>query len=288
MVAPAAAGEGLAFDPVGRRLAALVGNEVVLYTVDGGLREVGKIPTDGRARQVVANVGGGFLIAAKTTVLTVAKDGVQGTPQAQKLDGDIVSVAPYSGAPDRSTEFAIAGTADGRILVLDVSGPPTPRTITGPVEASKILVHDGDVAVVDRLQSSVAEVDVAGGKLGKGLRVGRGITNAAVDPYGRLFAVDTGKNQIIGYTIAPLMQRFLYPEKGSPWAVGYDETDKLMWLTRTGTNEVVGYSLNTGIPEQRKLFPTVRQPNALAVDAKTGTLYVQSATGAGIQAIPTR
>lgn len=61
-----------------------------------------------------------------------------------------------------------------------------------------------------------------------------------------------------------------------------------MWVTRTATNEVVGYALNTGIPEQRKLYPTVRQPNAIAVDAKTGTLYVQSATGAGIQAIPTR
>ena len=61
-----------------------------------------------------------------------------------------------------------------------------------------------------------------------------------------------------------------------------------MWVTRTATNEVVGYALNTGTPEQRKLYPTVRQPNALAVDAKTGTLYVQSATGAGIQAIPTR
>lgn len=288
VVAPSAAGEGLAFDPVGRRLAALAGNEVVLYTVDGGLKEVARIATDGRANQVVANTDGGFLVAVKKSVLTVSKDGVQATPQSQTIDGDVVSVAPYRGAPGQATEFAIAGTADGRILVLDVSGPPTPRTITGPVEASRILVRGGDVAVVDRLQSSVSEVDVPGGKLGKGLRVGRGITNAAIDSYGRVFAVDTGKNQVIGYTAAPLMERFLYPEKGSPWAVGYDETDKLMWVTRTATNEVVGYALNTGIPEQRKLYPTVRQPNALAIDAKTGTLYVQSATGAGIQAIPTR
>lgn len=283
-VTPAGAGEGLAFDPKGRRLAAITDGAVVLYAVDGGLREVGKVATEGRANQVVANSGGGFLVAVKNRVLTVAKDGAEPAGAPFGIDsGEILSVAPYSAGHG---EYALVGTSDGRIVSFAASSKP--KTITGPVEASRVLVHGADVVVVDRLQASVAEVDVAAGKLGKGLRVGRGITNAAVDPYGRLFAVDTGKNQVIGYTMAPLMEKFLYPEPGSPWAVGYDETDKLMWVTRTATNEVVGYSLNTGIPEQRKLFPTVRQPNAIAVDAKAGTVYVQSATGAGIQAIPTR
>ncbi|MGC5025832.1 YncE family protein [Tsukamurella sp. DT100] len=282
VVAPAAAGEGLAFDAKNRRLAAISGTEIVQYTVDGGLKEVGRSSMPARPSQVVANPDGGFLVAAgKQVVELPGSDGTVGRA-TYDVDGDVLTVAPYR----EEGLSVLAGTSDGRIVALGASS--NPKTITGPVEASKILVHDGDVAVVDRLQSSVSAVDVAGGKLGKGLRVGRGITNAAVDPYGRLFAVDTGKNQVIGYTIEPLMQRFLYPEKGSPWAVDYDDTDKLMWVTRTATNEVVGYSLNTGIPEQRKLYPTVRQPNALAVDAKTGTLYVQSATGAGIQAIPTR
>ncbi|TWS19897.1 hypothetical protein FK529_07025 [Tsukamurella asaccharolytica] len=286
-VVPSAAGEGLAFDPVGRRLAALSGSEVVLYSVDGGLKEVARSSFSARASQVVPNRDGGFLVAAGKQVVVLPRDaGADGSVTVGRttfdVDGDVLTAAPY-GADGISV---LAGTSDGRIIGLGESSAP--RTITGPVEASRILVHGDDVAVVDRLQSSVAEVDVAGGKLGKGLRVGRGVTNAAVDPYGRLFAVDTGKNQVIGYTVAPLMAKFQYPEKGSPWAVGYDETDKLMWVTRTATNEVVGYALNTGIPEQRKLYPTVRQPNAIAVDAKTGTLYVQSATGAGIQAIPTR
>ncbi|KXP09419.1 hypothetical protein AXK57_11025 [Tsukamurella pulmonis] len=285
VVAPAAAGEGLAFDPVTRQLAAIEGTEVVRYRVDGGLTVAGRSTLPARPSQVVPDQDGGFLVAAGKQVVALPSDSDGAVSEGRKtydVDGEVLTVAPYrvDGAS------VLAGTSDGRIVVLGDSSEP--KTITGPVEASRILVHDGDVAVVDRLQSSLSEVDVPGGKLGKGLRVGRGITNAAVDPYGRLFAIDTGKNQVIGYTVAPLMQKFLYPVAGSPWAVGYDESDELMWVSRTATNEVVGYALNTGIPEQRKLFPTVRQPNAIAVDSTTGTLYVQSATGAGIQAIPTR
>lgn len=287
LVAPAAAGEGLAFDPVGRRLAAIEGNEVVQYRVDGGLAVAARATLSARPSQVVANHDGGFLVAAGKQVVVLPRDGgADGAVTVGRknfdVDGEVLTVAPY-GADGASV---LAGTSDGRIVALGDS--PNPKTITGPVEASRVLVHGSDVVVVDRLQSSITEVDVAGGKIGKGLRVGRGITNASIAPDGRVFAVDTGKNQVIGYTAAPLMERFLYPEAGSPWAVDYDATDKLMWVTRTATNEVVGYALSSGIPEQRKVYPTVRQPNAIAVDAKTGTLYVQSATGAGIQAIPTR
>lgn len=282
-VTPADAGEGLAFDPVSRRLAAIVGNEVIVYSVDGGLKEVGRIPTENRPNQVAAFAKGpGFIVATRNAVVTIGAD--PASPTTIKVDGDVVSAAsyPYDG------KYVLAGLADGRILPLEASGAPNPKAINGPVEASKVLASGSDVVVVDRLQSSITQVDVAGGKIGKGLRVGRGITNATITPDGRVFAVDTGKNQVIGYTAAPLMEKFLYPEPGSPWAVGYDATDKLMWVTRTATNEVVGYALGSGIPEQRKLFATVRQPNAIAVDDKTGTVYVQSATGAGIQAIPTR
>ncbi|WP_415848510.1 YncE family protein, partial [Tsukamurella ocularis] len=286
-VAPAAAGEGLAFDAKSRRLAALAGREVVLYTVDGGLKEVARIDAGARAHQVVPSYGeqpyGDFLVATDNGVMTITGD----AGSTQRIEGGALTVSLYGGeSGDAEKVWGIAGTPAGEMKLLRVSDQP--RTITGPVEASRVLTDGSDVVVVDRLQSSITQVDVAGGKIGKGLRVGRGVTNATITPDGRVFAVDTGKNQVIGYTAAPLMERFLYPEKGSPWAVDYDETDKLMWVTRTATNEVVGYALNSGIPEQRKLYPTVRQPNAIAVDAKTGTLYVQSATGAGIQAIPTR
>ncbi len=45
---------------------------------------------------------------------------------------------------------------------------------------------------------------------------------------------------------------------------------------------VVGYDLTTGIPVEKKVrYPTVQQPNSLAFDDKSDTLYVVSAAGAG-------
>ncbi|GIZ98824.1 putative conserved lipoprotein LppL [Tsukamurella sp. TY48] len=283
-VTPAAPGEGLAFDPVSRRLAAITDGAVVLYSVDEGLKETGRVAIEGRANQVVPNAGGGFLVAAKGLVGVIAKDGDAIEAGSPRFDGDVLTVAAY---PDGG-HLALAGTADGRIVVLDRNVSTPVRTITGPVEASVVMVRDGKAAVVDRRQASITELDLDGGKAGKSLRVGRGITNAVIDPFGRMLSVDTSEDQVLAYSIAPFMLRFQYPVASAPWAVVYDETAKLMWVTQTATNEIAGYALGSGMPDPKLRFPTIRQPNAVAADAETGTVYVQSATGGGIQAIPTR
>ncbi|MGB9249814.1 MAG: hypothetical protein WCC28_08610, partial [Mycobacterium sp.] len=40
-----------------------------------------------------------------------------------------------------------------------------------------------------------------------------------------------------------------------------------------------------GIPREKVRYPSVRQPNALAFDDATGTLYVISGAGDGVQVI---
>lgn len=70
----------------------------------------------------------------------------------------------------------------------------------------------------------------------------------------------------------------------APYGVAVDDRSGMVWVTLTGTNEVVGYDLSTGIPVERHRFPTVRQPNSVAVDG-TGAVHVASATGDGVQRI---
>jgi hypothetical protein len=48
---------------------------------------------------------------------------------------------------------------------------------------------------------------------------------------------------------------------------------------------VIGYDLSTGIPVEKVRYPTVRQPDTLAFDDASGTLYVASGSGGGIQVI---
>ena len=55
--------------------------------------------------------------------------------------------------------------------------------------------------------------------------------------------------------------------------------------TLTERNEVVGYDVAGEQPEEKYRFPTVSQPNTVAVDPRTGRVVVASGTGDGIQVI---
>ncbi len=59
----------------------------------------------------------------------------------------------------------------------------------------------------------------------------------------------------------------------------------LAWVSQTASNMVIGYDLSTGIPVDKVRYPTVQQPNLLAFDQASGTLYVVSGSGAGVQVI---
>lgn len=100
---------------------------------------------------------------------------------------------------------------------------------------------------------------------------------------GRVLVTDTRGGQLLVFGVDPLMERQAYPVGGAPYGVAGSKT--LVWVSLTETNTVVGYDLATGIPVEKVRYPTVQQPNALAFDDTTGTLYVVSGTGGGVQVI---
>ena len=51
--------------------------------------------------------------------------------------------------------------------------------------------------------------------------------------------------------------------------------------SRTVSDAVIGYDLSTGIPVEKVRYPTVQQPNTLALDETSDTLCVVSGSGAG-------
>lgn len=280
-VVPAPAGEVLTFEPQSRRLLEIAHDGLVLFDADRGAAEVARIPLGAHAPASAASVApnGRVLVAARGAVLDV--DAAAGTARPIPLDGDIRSVAAL---PDGRIA---AGTADGRILIVAADGAVS-ETIDGLVGVDALLAGHGRLAAVDRRQAMLSLVNVDKGVLGDSVRVGRGLTNAVIDPFGRIITVDTGKNQVIAYTIDPFMERFLAPMSGSPWAVDYDDASRLAWFTLTASNEVAGYALGSGTPVEKQRYPTVRQPNSVAVDSKTGTVFVLSAAGDGVQILPTR
>lgn len=205
------------------------------------------------------------------------------------LAGGTATRTAVAGAED--TDFtAITRRADARLVLGSADGVAytlgADLTVTATVDAFArvdALAAQGDVAVVlDRGQTSVTALK-PDGSLAQALRAGLGATSIAADPMGRVLVADTRGGQLLVFSVDPLIQRQSYPVGGAPYGIAGSRS--VVWVSLTESNTVVGYDLKTGIPVEKVRYPTVRQPNTLAYDDASGTLYVVSGSGAGVQVI---
>lgn len=217
---------------------------------------------------------GEVLVAAPDRVLRV--DALTGAVVEVPVDGDVRSVQT------RTDGTLVVGTAEGTVRELDADGTVT-RTITGLVSTDVIALTGDDTTVLDRKQTAV--VAVGEEALGLMLRAGDGATNAITDSHGRIIVADTAGGELLVYSTGPLVLRQRFPVISSPYALADDPRSDLVWVSATQSNEVVGYDLSTGIGVETARLATLRQPDAIAVDERTGDLYVASGTGDGLQRI---
>ncbi|MGH3530365.1 MAG: YncE family protein, partial [Mycobacterium sp.] len=181
----------------------------------------------------------------------------------------------------RADTTVVLGTADGTVYALSSNNTVANRTkILGRVDS--LAAQGNTAAVLDRAQTSITTIGVDG-KVGQALRAGQGATTVAADPAGRLLVADTRGGQLLVFGADPLILRQAYPVRQSPY--GLAGSGELTWVSQTAANMVIGYDLSTGIPLEKVRYPTVRQPNSLAFDDASGTLYVVSGSGEGVQVI---
>jgi hypothetical protein len=263
-----------AFDPGTSTLAVATGNAIQLYRLTGGTL------TPTKAVKLVANSltadDGAFLAAGGNQVTRLSTDGR--TSPATEFRGKPVSATTFEGRTLVAVEdeHAVAVVKDGKIQ----------RMITGELMSADQVLSTGEGAVVlDRLRNAVFQLDVPAGDIDQGLRAGQGATNAVADRYGRVLVTDTRGGALLAFSVDPLLLRQSYPVPGAPYAITYDRERDIAWVTLTKTNEVVGYDVAGEQPKEKYRFPTVSQPNAVAVDPSSGRVMVASGTGDGIQVI---
>jgi len=242
----------------------------------------------GEAPRTVVLPGGATAIAgdghgvayASTRGGFVTVDLTAGTVKPTLIDGQT------------ATDFtAIARRADGRLVLGSADGVVYTLAADFTVSATSEIfarvdgiVTQGDTAVVlDRGQTSVTALNAQGSPQ-QALRAGLGATTITADPAGRVLVADTRGGQLLVFGADPLIERQAYPVPDSPYGLAGSRT--LVWVSQTATNTVIGYDLATGIPVEKVRYPTVRQPNSLALDQDSGTLYVVSGSGDGVQMIP--
>jgi hypothetical protein len=246
------------------------------------------IAGDGKGA-VYATTRGGFVTVdlatgglAATTI--DGHDATDFTAVARRVDGRLLvgsaAGAVYVLADQTGSGQTSSGQTGSGQTGSDQTRVTAETTIFSRVDA---IVTEGETAVVlDRAQTSVTALNQQGA-VQQALRAGLGATTIAADPAGRVLVTDTRGGQLLVFSVDPLIQRQGYPIGESPYAIASSNT--LVWVSQTAINSVAGYDLGTGIPVEKVRYPTVRQPNSLAFDEVSGTLYVVSGSGYGIQVI---
>ncbi|MEU2038910.1 YncE family protein [Nocardia niwae] len=275
-VLPAGPLAELAADSGGGLLAALDGATLTVVDPAAAQPMVRTVTLPERASGLTPGRPGEMLAAAPGRVLRVQL--ASGAVTAVAVDGEVRSVlARHDGG-------LLVGTADGRVLELAADGAVT-GTVSGLVSADELAEADGELTVLDRHQTAIFEVDPSRQRPGLALRAGDGATRLIGDTRGRFVVTDTAGGELLVYTAGPLVLRQRFPVGSSPYALAYDQRSDTVWVTCTQRNEVVGFDLSTGIPKEVGRYATVRQPNSVAVEQRTGDLFVGSATGDGLQRI---
>ncbi|MBB3675199.1 YncE family protein [Modestobacter versicolor] len=266
--------EGMVFDPVTGLLAVAVRDPNRLVLVDRDGTAVLEVPLPGHARHLqLAAPGGPVLVPAEDSnslVEVSLPDGaVRETP---------VGSYPHDAAQVASGQVLVGDEKGGTLSVVEDGEVTT--TLTSQTQPGGVAVV-GDVAgVVDVGAFSLTTYDVPAGELLDVVDAGDGPTHLVADARGRFLVADTRGNAVLTFSADPLAQVGSLPLDGEPYGLALDAADQLLWVTLTGTNEVVALSTAGDELTEVARLPTVRQPNTVAVDPGSGRVFVGSrATG---------
>lgn len=249
--------------------------QLTVYAGDGRPRTV-DLPSPATA--LAGDGGGRAFVATRGGYLRVdiAAGSVAAVPVPELRDADVTAIAL------RADGRVVLGSADGGVYTIGEDGAVA-ATLKTFARVDALAAQGDTVFALDRSQTSVTTVQPSGDDAGPALRAGDGATTMTVDAAGRVLVADTRGDQLLVFGSDPLILRQRYPVGGGPYGLAGSRT--LTWVSETAANTVVGYDLGTGIPVEKVRYRTVRQPNSLAYDDDTGTLYVASGTGDGVQVI---
>lgn len=201
---------------------------------------------------------------------------------ASRVDIEGQSATDFTAIARRADGKLVLGSADGAVYTLK-SDTAVGASLKIFARVDALVAQGNTVVVLDRGQTSVTTISESGNDADHALRAGEGATTMAADSAGRVLVADTRGDELLVFGTNPLILRQRSPVRDAPY--GLAGSSGLTWVSQTATNTVVGYDLATGIPVEKVRYRTVQQPNSLAFDEVSGTLYVVSGSGAGVQVI---
>lgn len=243
------------------------------------------IPLSGSARHLfLGGPDGPLLVPQESDDRFVAL----GLPAGQVLANVPVGRQPHDSiAVGPDTVFVADELADTIHIVRD--GAVT-RVVRAPLQPGGMAsAPDGSVMVTVGVRGRRITAYRNDGSILGTANAGAGPTHAVTGSDGVYWVVDTNGGAILGFRVDDhgphQVARLRVGVK--PYGIAYDQRRSTLWVTLTGTNELAGLHLKGTSVSSRVTYPTVQQPNTVAVDDASGEVVVTGSTPAGsLQFIP--
>ena len=271
-VVPVGAGpEGVVADPVTGLVAVALRDPAALALVDertGVVRR--RVALPGAPRHLaLARPGGPVLVPAEPAdrFLAVALPG--GAVRAA------VRVGAYPHDLTAAAGAVVVGDERGNALT-EVRGGRALRSVRVATQPGGVVALDGGrhVAVVSVRERVLEIYDARSLRRTGGAPAGVGPTHVACLDRGWCYVADTQGDALLVFSVGDgvvLTRR--YRLDGGPYGIALDRRRRRLFVTLPGRNELVELVAH-GRPHVVRRWPTVRQPDSVAVDERTGRIVV--------------
>jgi DNA-binding beta-propeller fold protein YncE len=270
--------EGIAIDPSTGAVAVALRSPDAIAVLDPDGRPLRLVAVPAPARHLrFAGPSGPLLAPLERSGVVASIDVRDGTildrVPLQRQPHDAVAV---SGRVFVSNEFSdtLAVLASGHVL----------RELPAPSQPGGVAATGNSVGVLG-VRSHQLEVYDAGSLRALGTApAGEGPTHIEGGGDDRLYVVDTLGGAVLAFTALPrpaLVGRAAAP--GRPYGVALDSARQRLWVTETATNRLAEYEVSGVAPRLLATVPTVRQPDSVAVDGRTGRVYVTGTADGQLQ-----
>lgn len=278
--------EGAVYDARTGLLAVAVRSPDRLLLLDGRSLLVRRsVPLPGRARHLqLAAPGGPVLVPAEDAGRLVEVS----LPDGAVTVSVPVGKQPHDAGPGAGGRVVVGNEFSGTLSVIDHGR--VERTITGLTQPGGVIdagVVDGTPieAAVDVHTYTVSTYDVSTGKRLARKNAGAGPTHGQLAGPNRLAVADTRGNAVLTFSVSPLRKTGSVALPGTPYGLAMDAQTHTLWVTLTALNQVVGLDVSRATPRVIARYPTVAQPDTVAVAPGSRTVWVVGARNGQVQRI---
>lgn len=268
--------EGMALDPGTGLLAVALKrpDRVALVEARSG-RVVRRVALPGAARHLALARRGGPVLVPVEDANRLVEVGLPGGRTRSTPTGR----NPHDAAAAGGSTW-VGDELQNRVTVVRHGG--VVKTLAAPIQPGGVAATDDgrQVGVVGVRERALRLYDARALRpLGR-VSVGIGPTHVVgVDR--RLFVVDTRGDALLelrvrGTTVVVHRRTHL---AGKPYGIAYDPERRRFWVTLTSTNMLAELTDRRLV----RTFPTVRQPNSVTVDPRSGRVFVASRTDGTVQ-----